>query len=189
MARYTLEQLANMEEVQPFQKDGWTIYDGLSPITYDGRNWTLPSYLIQSVDVSQVKFDSIAIDTGPTKTYYPGNNDVGGPSITVYENINMDATNYFNAWLGSIQNADGTYNMPSSTGTVTASGSNPGFKKSFRISLNDCTGKQLKLVKCIGCWPEGGYQYGFDDTQNAMTLTIQLAMDSLAFEDPVVEYY
>jgi hypothetical protein len=170
--RYTLQKLSNDRNVEPYLKSGWYI-DGYMPSITDENKvqYLLPTYLIQAIDMSAVRFQSIPVFAAATNSYFPGTQDVGGPSLTVYDNINLDALNYFNAWLSLIKNSDGTYNLPQD------------FKKSFSIILYDTTGRQVKKVRFESCWPEGGFTYAFDDSSQAMTTTITFAMDSLIIEN------
>lgn len=167
--RPTLQEMANTKNAQPFFKNDWYIEE-MPVITYNGKDYVLPKYLVQSIDMSSIKFESLPVFSGATNNFYPGDQDVGGPSLNVVDNIELEGMSYFTAWLDTIKNADSTYNMPDT------------FKRTLKMILMDCTGRLLKRISFVGIWPDGGISFGFDESGGTFGFSVAFSMDSLSIE-------
>lgn len=168
------ERMRNRHD--PLLAIDWDII--LPPIlASDGSSLQLPGIYVEDLQINLSNFTTDPIAVNGTYLYFPKQSDTGVLTMTLYENILLDATSYLVGWQNRVQDpSTGYYNYPVN------------YKNNITIQIlaPGGVGKDFLTVgqyTVIGCFPSdrGGLDL-MSESSERKKITCTMSVDGVVFK-------
>jgi hypothetical protein len=130
---------------------------------------TLGWEMVEQATIPLVEFEPVSNYRAGKMYHYPSHQSLGTLSLTHYEDVNGQTTNYYRTWQGLIMDPEtGLYNVPDD------------YKKTVRVTLLDVTKKEVLIFTYYGCWPSRIESYSLvSGSPERITPAVELTVDDM----------